>query len=217
MIALVAVHRFVCHSRRVLQIASRYGWQPAARYTNLRDVRCFDSLGLLDIEWRRYDFRHHLRSAKSSRPFITVARDILHVSEVTTVVREARQLLKYARHVVIVPKAPELATKMQLIPKDFLLGFSVPTRYGATALPPEAFDRPVHLLGGRPDVQRALADRMPVFSFDCNRFTLDATFGDYFDGVIFRPHPVGGYVRCLSDSLENINTLWRTYRSSSSN
>ena len=53
--------------------------------------------------------------------------------------------------------------------------------------------RPVHLLGGRPDVQRRLAELMPVFSIDTNRFTLDAAFGDYFDGEMFRPHPIGGY------------------------
>jgi hypothetical protein len=42
-------------------------------------------------------------------------------------------------------------------------------------------------------VQRKLGDAMPVFSIDANRFTLDAAFGDYFDGEIFRRHPVGGF------------------------
>jgi len=98
-----------------------------------------------------------------------------------------------------------------LIPATFTLGYSVPTRYGGTTLPPEVFRRPVHLLGGRPDVQRRLADRMHVISIDCNRFTLDAMFGDYFDGSIFRPHPSGGYHVCLKDSIENINTLWNNY------
>jgi catechol 2,3-dioxygenase-like lactoylglutathione lyase family enzyme len=73
--------------------------------------------------------------------------------------------------------------------------------------------RPVHLLGGRPDVQRRLAELMPVVSMDCNRFTLDAAYGDYFDGETFRPHPVGGYDRCLRDSIKNINKLWRGYTS----
>ena len=52
---------------------------------------------------------------------------------------------------------------------------------------------------------------MPVFSFDCNRFTLDASFGDYFDGEIFRPHPTGGYERCIEESIININALWDDY------
>lgn len=52
---------------------------------------------------------------------------------------------------------------------------------------------------------------MNVISFDCNRFTYDAKYGDYFDGVIFRPHPSGGYERCLRESIQNINLLWDDY------
>jgi len=59
--------------------------------------------------------------------------------------------------------------------------------------------------------QTFLASEMPVQSFDTNRFTLDAAFGDYFDGERFRPHPIGGYHRCLDDSIKNINRLWESY------
>jgi hypothetical protein len=52
---------------------------------------------------------------------------------------------------------------------------------------------------------------MDVVSFDCNRFTLDAQFGDYFDGRAFRPHPRGGYEACIRASIRNINKLWRSY------
>jgi hypothetical protein len=55
---------------------------------------------------------------------------------------------------------------------------------------------------------------MPVVSLDCNRFTLDAAFGDYFDGTGFRRHPAGGYERCLRESLRNIGALWHNYRHS---
>jgi hypothetical protein len=115
---------------------------------------------------------------------------------------------------VLVPKDPLLASRFAELPKEFLLGYSVPSRYGATRISPEAFDRPVHLLGGRPDIQRRLAHQMPVFSIDANRFTLDAAFGDYFDGETFRPHPEGGYHKCLTDSVKNITALWTNYRAS---
>jgi hypothetical protein len=101
-----------------------------------------------------------------------------------------------------------------VIPKEFILGYSVPTKYGMTSICPNRFKRPVHLLGGRPDIQRKLAEIMNVFSFDCNRFTLDAGYGDYFDGETFRPHPVGGYERCVADSITNINSLWEDYNPS---
>ena len=116
-------------------------------------------------------------------------------------------------HLRVVPKCPLLESKLnESIPEDFLLGFSVPTRYGGTTLSPsDAFQRPVHLLGGRPDIQRRLAQVMPVFRLDTNRFTLDAAFGDYFDGETFRPHPIGGYKACLADSVKNITALWTGY------
>lgn len=206
------VLKFVTHSATVLRIAVAHGWLPGARYTNLRDVRKFAQLGFLDIDWKRYDFARHLEAARATRPLMTVARDIECRRELRRTIDQAFKLLEFARYVVVVPKDPMLERRLnESIPVEFVLGFSVPTRYGGTKLSPAAFRRPVHLLGGRPDVQRKLADLMPVFSIDANRFTLDAAFGDYFDGEIFRPHPVGGYRACLSDSVKNITALWSTY------
>ena len=143
---------------------------------------------------------------------MTVARDMVNAEDLPRILDEAWMLSEHCRYVVVVPKAVPLALELNtLIPADFLLGYSVPTRHGRTTLSPDAFRRPVHLLGGRPDVQRRLADQMQVVSLDCNRFTLDAAFGDYFDGQTFRPHPTGGYLRCITDSLRHINKLWTSY------
>jgi hypothetical protein len=206
------VLKFVAHSATVLKIAMAHGWLPGARYTNLRDVKTFKQLGFLDIDWKRYDFIRHLEAAASTRPLVTVARDIEERRDLRRIVDQAYRLLEFAKNVVLVPKDPLLESRLDKLPSDFLLGFSVPTRYGGTSLSPLAFKRPVHLLGGRPEVQRRLADVMPVFSIDANRFTLDAAFGDYFDGKLFRPHPLGGYRNCLSDSMKNITALWNGYR-----
>jgi Family of unknown function (DUF6610) len=206
------VLKFVAHSRTVLKIATRLGWLPGARYTNLRDVRYFDRIGFLDIDWRNYSFGRHLRAARQTRPLVTVARDVTDRRLLSRVLGEAAELAQWAEHVVVVPKSSRLTEEeIGAIPLHFVIGYSVPTRYGSTALDPQLFQRPVHLLGGRPDVQRRLANRMPVVSFDCNRFTLDAAFGDYFDGETFRPHPVGGYRRCLRASVKKINEIWNDY------
>jgi hypothetical protein len=206
------VLKFVAHSATVLEIAVQHGWLPGARYTNLRDIKRFPRLGFLDIDWKNYDFRRHLEAAAQTRPMITVARDVEEKRDLRRIIDQAFRLLEYATHVVLAPKDKSLESRLDTaIPREFLLGFSVPTKYGGTKLAPEAFRRPVHLLGGRPDVQRKLAERMPVFSIDTNRFTLDAAFGDYFDGEIFRPHPTGGYRNCLHDSVKNMTALWKTY------
>ena len=170
-------------------------------------------LGFLDIDWRSYCFKRHLEAARLTRPLITVARDVEQIRYLAKTLEEAEALSQYATLVVIVPKDIRLEQDLESsIPEKFMLGFSVPTRYGGTKIHPQAFKRPVHLLGGRPDVQREYARMLRVFSMDCNRFTLDAGFGDYFDGEIFRPHPVGGYERCLVDSLQNIDSIWSDYK-----
>lgn len=209
------VLKFVAHSATVLRIASAHGWHAGARYTNLRDIRNFERVGFLDIDWKNYNFEKHIQAAILTKPFMTVAQDVEDKIELTKIIDQAYLLLEHCKFVIIVPKDPLLQNVLTAgIPSEFILGYSVPTRYGGTRIPPSAFRRPVHLLGGRPDIQRRLADQMPVVSIDVNRFTLDAAFGDYFDGSGFRPHPVGGYQTCLTASVSNINAIWNEYRSS---
>jgi hypothetical protein len=209
----MAVLKFVAHGKDVIRLATGAGWRPGARYTNLRDVRHarFERFGFLDIHWKKYSFDQHLKAAEKTRPYLTVARDIECSSQLSSILDEAHQLSSFAKHVIIVPKDVRLADRLSEIPDRFVLGYSVPTRYGGTAIPAEAFGRPTHLLGGRPDIQRRLAEQIPVVSIDCNRFTLDARYGDFFDGARFRPHPVGGYQTCLAASIANIDELWSTY------
>lgn len=214
------VLKFVAHGRRVITLATGKGWRPGARYTNLRDVRHVDfaGVGFLDIDWKRYCFETHLAAAKLTRPYVTVARDIECASKLDSILIEAAQLQTFSKNVIIVPKDRAIEDRLDtLIPPEFMLGYSVPTKYGGTAIPAEAFTRPVHLLGGRPDVQRKLAELMPVASFDCNRFTLDAGYGDFFDGVSFKPHPIGGYETCLNASIANIDALWCDYDAATHN
>lgn len=203
-----------CHGRPVSRLAESLGWLPGARYTNLRDIRGANRVGLIDIEWVAYDFAKHLAAVQSTRPLLTVAKDIEKESELSRVIDQADELLRFAQNVILVPKDRRLAHNLeQRIPKRFILGYSVPTMYGRTALPLASFlGRAVHLLGGRPDTQLRLARQLEVFSVDVNRFTLDASFGDYFDGESFRPHPQGGYMRCIEDSIRNITKCWAHLR-----
>ncbi len=203
---------YICHSKKAVNIGLEFGWCPGARYTNLRDVKHLGSPQFLDIDWKNYSFDKHLSVAKEHRPELTIARDVECMTSLHEVLKEADQLLEYCDQVAIVPKDPNLASQIKTqIPKRFILAFSVPTKYGGTKIPTKYFDRPVHLLGGRPDVQRRLADEMKVASLDCNRFTFDAKFGDFFDGKKFVPHPEGGYEKCLRASYQNINQIWENY------
>jgi hypothetical protein len=64
------VMQIVTHGRAVLLLAKKYGWLPGARYTNLRDIRGFDSIGLIDIEWKQYCFKRHLEAVRAVRPWL---------------------------------------------------------------------------------------------------------------------------------------------------
>lgn len=201
--------KIVNHSKTVLEIAKEHGWLIGARYTNTRDIRAFNSIDFIDIDWKNYSFDRHLSVVKKHQPKLTVARDIESVEHLDQILSQAEILSNYAEKIIVVPKALELDRIMEsVIPQQYILGYSVPTKYGGTEIPISNFKRQVHLLGGRPDVQKRLADNLNVYSFDCNRFTLDARYGDYFNGVKFVPHPTGGYINCITDSVLGINSLW---------
>ncbi len=152
---------------------------------------------------------------RSTRPILTIARDVERKDDLPVIIDQAQELNLYCEKVIIVPKDKRLRDLEELIPERFLLGYSVPTRYGGTAIPLSQFGRrPVHLLGGRPDVQYELSRSLTVWSFDGNRVTLDAQYGDFFDGTKFRAHPKGGYYECIRDSLKGIDKLWLTHRHS---
>jgi hypothetical protein len=203
--------RIICHSKYVIDRAIPFGWQPGARYTNLRDVRHLPHVYFVDIDWKNYSFERHLEAVCRVKPTMTVARDVMEDDHIDDVLHEASILAKFAETVVVVPKNANLTRKRRLgVPDMFRLGYSVPTRYGGTTISPSHFTGDVHLLGGRPDIQRRLADTMTVRSLDGNRFTYDAKFGDYFVGSKFVPHPTGGYEACLRASLSNIAKLWET-------
>jgi hypothetical protein len=210
------VKKYVCYSSKVWSLAEKYGWLPGARYTNLRDIRNAPTVGFLDIDWKNYNFERHLNAAILCRPDITVAQDVFEIEKLPQIIEQANILMKYSQRVIIVPKDIRLANNLErIIPADFIIGYSVPTRYGGTEIPLSSFGRrEVHLLGGRPDRQRQLANNLNVVSIDTNRFTLDASFGDYFNGIRFVKHPIGGYERCLEDSLQNTNRIWAKYNPS---
>jgi hypothetical protein len=206
--------KYVSHSKRVVDLALKFGWQVCFRYTNTRDIKHINErIGLIDIDWKNYSFYKHRKVVERFQPVATIAKDIFCHTEIDSVIGQAEVLKQNCDYVLIVPKSIRMAKELEIaFPNDYLFGYSVPTKYGKTEIPTKYFKREVHLLGGRPDVQRKLGNELNVKSIDCNRFTLDAAFGDYFDGEIFRPHPIGGYENCIIDSIKNINELWKDYK-----
>jgi hypothetical protein len=204
--------RIMSYGRKGLDLALKYGWFAGARYTNLRTIRGIERIGLIDIDWKNYDFDKHLLAVRLHRPHLTVAMDILSKRSLPIILKQASVLKKWADKVIIVPKDLKLGRNFtRQIPKEFILGYSVPSSYGGTTIPLDWFeDREVHLLGGRPDTQFELATKLNVHSLDSNRIAVDARYGRYFDGSKFKKHPSWGFYECLDASLSGINKLWQS-------
>lgn len=197
-----------------MRIAKRYGWLPGARYSNLRDIRGIDDVGLIDIDWEQYSFRQHLEAVKAVKPLMTVARDLTSVRDTERLLHQIAALREHVRYVIVVPKTRQFPTVSERFRRRYhILGYSVPTGYGSTSVPLAHFSkRKVHLLGGRPTAQFNLARQLNVVSLDCNSITIDAAFGKYFDGSKCVKAQRSSYLRCLEASLEGINSMWERSR-----
>jgi hypothetical protein len=168
---------------------------------------------LIDIDWKNYSFRQHVAAVKNVRPFMTVVRDVERESHFPKALTAAELFLEWVEFVIVVPKfANWTSDHERLLTCRHIVGYSVPTQYGGTRLDITSVRHPVHLLGGRPDTQRKLAELANVVSIDCNRFTLDASFGDFFDGKRYNYARKLNYRRCLLRSMRGIERAWSKYR-----
>lgn len=206
----IKVRLYINHGKNVLQIAKRSGWRLGARYTNLRDTRHFGGPQFLDINWKNYCFERHLDAVRLTKPELTIAKDWEDDKELNSIIDQAYQLLEFSNSVAIVPKDINSSTSMeQRVPKDFIFGYSVPTRYGGTKIDPKYFKRKVHLLGGRPQTQLKLRSSLNVASLDQNSFTIDARFGHHFNGRNFVYSNLG-YQKSIEMSLHHIKSAWHS-------
>jgi uncharacterized protein DUF6610 len=206
------VLKIVIHGRDVQRLAATYGWGNGARYTNLRDIREHHPIAFIDIDWKNYSFDLHLKAVKRVQPFITVMKDIEEENDFTKVVSRSKLFFEWTEYVILVPKFKAWKAKFERhLTERHIIGYSVPTRYGSTTIGLSKIDHPVHLLGGRPDRQRDLGLMGNVVSIDCNRFTLDAAFGDYFDGVKYNYERCLSYQECLARSIQGIDFAWSSY------
>lgn len=200
-----------------VEAAVGLGWHTGAR-SGHTVYAAHRPLYLLDIHWVDYDWLRHLAKAKAERPALTAVPDILRKSDLAGVLAMAEEVAPFTNAVLIIPKT----MCIWKIPKTIggtpvVLGYSVPTRYGGTYVPVKHFGgRPVHLLGGTPIGQLALAKQFPnLVSADGNMAQKMAHWGVAFnarlhgvkDWEAHDGHP-GVPLRALVHSLQNIAAAW---------
>jgi hypothetical protein len=194
---------------RLAAIAIEEGFLYGARSDDIRSLRCD---GIIDINWKDYDWKKHLAIVADHKPKYAVVPDIVDSREVPRTLRLAEQLALYTRS-IIVPKVPNI---VQFIPRIHIIGVSVPTTY-AGFLPDvsELEGRSVHLLGGSPKQQRELwciykKMNIEVTSVDLNSHSKASDFGSYWDGDRWcdsERHSIGKY-KAFRKSCRGIIKMW---------
>lgn len=170
----------------------------------------------LDLDWRRPDFPAHLARCRTYRPRFAVAGDADDGGQLERVLEQARALREAGvPDVIVVPKAPGLVER---VPAAYLVGLSVPTRFGATQAPYWEFrGRRVHLLGGAPGRQRWLYAHLGsgVVSVDGNSHLVAARRGTFWDGRRWasradgEPQGPDMLYRAFARSCAHIAETWR--------
>ncbi|NJO93205.1 MAG: GNAT family N-acetyltransferase [Hydrococcus sp. RM1_1_31] len=120
-------------------------------------------MAMIDNHWKNYNHEHHLKIVRQQKPLIATAFDIEQPEQLLTVLKQASELARFCGRVLLIPKC-----KVP-IPRQYWIGFSVPTSYGGTTIECNWFgDRLIHLLGGSPDAQAHYARHLNVVSLDGN-------------------------------------------------
>ena len=206
-----------------MAIARAQGWWSGTRSDDtVSDIH--RPLYLLDIPWDSYDWPRHLAVARAEHPALAAVPDILTLAQYPTMLEQAEELAPYCAALLIIPKVDAGLLSQSLLPRaiggrQVILGYSVPTKYGASPLPLWSYAGwPVHLLGGTPRRQIEAAQYMRVVSADGNMAQKLANRGLVFDGEghgvpmdRFEPERLGPGLphRALALSLRHITALWQ--------
>lgn len=139
-----------------------------------------------DQNWKNPNRLAYMADLAKHRPTMATVLDLEAKIQLPNVMSWAEEAAQYVQAVIIIPKVSGI---IPLIPeriggRPVVLGYSVPTKYGATSVPVWEFaGRPVHLLGGNPRKQFTCAQYLHVVSVDGNYANLKATkFCEWFDG-----------------------------------
>jgi len=154
-------------------------------YGTRHDMIPRDVVHMLDIRWDDYDWNDYLDKVRRWRPLMALAADYLSPDQRSVMLQQVEDLR--AAGVLVVMVCPKFVGACADVPADCRIAVSVPSRYaGFLPDPIEVGGRPVHLLGGSPQVQIKQIQRYNVVSLDGNAHDRAAQFGAEFSGGRWR-------------------------------
>lgn len=169
----------LCARPPICCYAKQKGMIVGARSTHRNQLSCCKP-DFIDYDFKLNRWDRHLEVVKKLKPKYAVAPDIFSEDDLVRTIDKASKLLDWAENVIVVPHVPDLVAH---IPDEFVIGYSVPTSYGAAQIGLwELRNRRVHLLGGSPWRQFMLAQYIPrVVSVDGNVYLRVAQYGKYWN------------------------------------
>ena len=139
----------------------------------------------IDNDWEHPNLEAYVEAIAQHRPDMATVIDWTDAVSLETVLMWAETIAPYVKTIIIIPKVPGSIVKIPhvICGRSVVLGYSVPTSYGATDVHLMEFGRrPVHLLGGSARNQIKLGRYLNVVSLDINSFHVPAKKGRYFHG-----------------------------------
>lgn len=124
-----------------------------------------------DQDWKKPNRTAYMAALAQHRPRMATVIDWERDEQLPEVLEWAEEAAQYVETVILIPKVlggiPRLPRRIN--GASVRLGYSVPTAYGGTELPLwEFLGWPVHLLGGSPHRQIAMAHYLNAVSADGN-------------------------------------------------
>lgn len=161
-------------------IAKESGWEYGSRH----DYKIYaDSVYMLDIKWKDYDWPKYIEKVKRYRPEIAMVADYESPSQRRLLYQQIRELKPLVSRVMVCPK---FIGAIRHIPSFCVIAVSVMSDYAGFEPPiEELVGRKIHLLGGSFNRQADLIRKYnavgQVVSLDTASHVSAANHGRYFD------------------------------------
>lgn len=207
-------HMIFCRggNPRVAKMAIDLGFKYGTRSDDQvgKGLRCD---GLIDINWKKYDWDKHKELVQNHRPMLACVPDVTEKQMLKRILAMMCELEEFCDKVVVIPKLHKLIPK---IPSRAIIGVSVPSKY-AGFLPhlDELRGRRIHMLGGSPKKQLEIGllykqRGIDVFSVDGNGVCLTAGLKKYWHegDCNWRKDPRYDYYQLIEKSLINWRRSW---------
>lgn len=149
-------------NKKYVEIALRHGFSYGARLPH----KVYHAPYFVDQEWKNPVRADYMAALAKHTPYMATVLDWEHEEQREEVMSWAEEATQHVTEVIIIPK---VIGSVASIPhtiggKQVRLGYSVPTKFAGTKVPPSEFAAwgNTHLLGGSPDAQLMYAREIPT-------------------------------------------------------